>query len=330
MGVRYIGAEVKRLEDPKLITGRGRYVDDIHLPAMLHAAFVRSSHAHAKIGDIDVAAAAAVPGVVAVLTAADFGPRMAAAMHALRLQPQTRLTPSSLTRAARRLDALPDTLQRLFRLIAASEEQTPAFAAPKPQAHPVARAFRHALLREGAYAALTDGDRRLGHRLAGGLRHGALGLGRRGVGRAVTHPPRRGLDRGAPGLGAGGGGGEAQGPSNRAARRALELRRQQDEAEACDPVARQFIEREVLDQVNPGLDQGVLMHRHRDATVRIWQHLDRHVVGADRDHALPGQPARRPRLDARLDAQRRRGREAAAFRDVRATGGRASGFLSWA
>ena len=43
MGVRYTGASVKRLEDPRLIAGRGRYTDDIQLPGMLHAAFVRSA-----------------------------------------------------------------------------------------------------------------------------------------------------------------------------------------------------------------------------------------------------------------------------------------------
>jgi carbon-monoxide dehydrogenase large subunit len=74
MAVRYFGAQVKRLEDPRLITGKGRYVDDIKLPGMLHAAFVRSTHAHAKILSIDTTAARAVEGVHAVLTLADFGP----------------------------------------------------------------------------------------------------------------------------------------------------------------------------------------------------------------------------------------------------------------
>src|SRR6266536_6294284 len=68
MGVRYFGAKVPRLEDPDLLTGRGRYLDDIGLPGMLEAAFVRSPHAHARIRAI---AAEALPGVVAVLTAAD-------------------------------------------------------------------------------------------------------------------------------------------------------------------------------------------------------------------------------------------------------------------
>jgi carbon-monoxide dehydrogenase large subunit len=66
-----VGARVLRSEDERLLRGRGEFVDDIALPFMLHAAFVRASHAHARIGGIDVAAALAMPGVHAVLTAAD-------------------------------------------------------------------------------------------------------------------------------------------------------------------------------------------------------------------------------------------------------------------
>ncbi|MGH8642083.1 MAG: hypothetical protein ACRET6_10250, partial [Burkholderiales bacterium] len=65
------GRSVSRLEDTALLRGEGRFVDDIRLPGMLHAAFVRSPHAHARIGKIDKAAALAVPGVHAVLTFAD-------------------------------------------------------------------------------------------------------------------------------------------------------------------------------------------------------------------------------------------------------------------
>jgi carbon-monoxide dehydrogenase large subunit len=65
------GASVKRKEDPALLRGEGQFVDDIHLPGMLHAAFVRSPHAHAKLGRIDTSAALALPGVHAVLTYAD-------------------------------------------------------------------------------------------------------------------------------------------------------------------------------------------------------------------------------------------------------------------
>lgn len=73
MGVRYFGAEVRRVEDPKLITGQGRYLDDLRIAGVLHAAFVRSGHAHARILGIDTSAARKAPGVAAVYTAADFG-----------------------------------------------------------------------------------------------------------------------------------------------------------------------------------------------------------------------------------------------------------------
>jgi carbon-monoxide dehydrogenase large subunit len=65
---RYTGASIKRSEDPRILTGAGRYVDDIKLPGMLHAAFVRSPMAHARVLSVDVSAARALPGVVAVLT----------------------------------------------------------------------------------------------------------------------------------------------------------------------------------------------------------------------------------------------------------------------
>jgi carbon-monoxide dehydrogenase large subunit len=67
----HVGAPLKRLDDPRLLTGRGRYVDDITLPRMVHVAFVRSPHAHATIARVDVGAAAKSPGVVGVLTGAD-------------------------------------------------------------------------------------------------------------------------------------------------------------------------------------------------------------------------------------------------------------------
>src|SRR5260370_16126011 len=68
-----LGHAVRRREDPRLITGTGRYVDDIQPERCLHVAFVRSTLAHAAIRSIDVEAATAAPGVVAVLTAADLG-----------------------------------------------------------------------------------------------------------------------------------------------------------------------------------------------------------------------------------------------------------------
>jgi carbon-monoxide dehydrogenase large subunit len=77
MGARQFGARVPRVEDPALLTGRARFVDDLKLPGMLHAAFVRSPHAHARIGTIGTAAALAIPGVHAVFTARDMPGRLA-------------------------------------------------------------------------------------------------------------------------------------------------------------------------------------------------------------------------------------------------------------
>jgi carbon-monoxide dehydrogenase large subunit len=68
MGIEGIGARVTRKEDKRFITGAGRYVDDMVVPGMKHAAFVRSPHAHAQIKKIDVKAAKAMPGVIGVLT----------------------------------------------------------------------------------------------------------------------------------------------------------------------------------------------------------------------------------------------------------------------
>ncbi len=69
--MNYAGQPLKRLEDPRLLTGNGSFVDDIRLPNMLYACILRSPHAHARIRSIEVAAARLLPGVVAVLTADD-------------------------------------------------------------------------------------------------------------------------------------------------------------------------------------------------------------------------------------------------------------------
>src|SRR5947209_10500021 len=73
---RYTGTRTRRVEDPRLVQGRGTFVDDIVRPRMLHACFVRSPVAHAALGVIDVSAALALRGVRAVLTAADVNPQV--------------------------------------------------------------------------------------------------------------------------------------------------------------------------------------------------------------------------------------------------------------
>ena len=66
----YIGAPIPRREDARLLTGRGTFVDDLELANAAHAAMVRSPHAHARVLRVDGSAALALPGVLAVLTAA--------------------------------------------------------------------------------------------------------------------------------------------------------------------------------------------------------------------------------------------------------------------
>ena len=73
MTTQFFGERIKRNEDPRLLTGRALYVDDVHLPSMLHVAFVRSQHAHAKINGIEIGSAADKEGVIAIYTAEDLG-----------------------------------------------------------------------------------------------------------------------------------------------------------------------------------------------------------------------------------------------------------------
>jgi carbon-monoxide dehydrogenase large subunit len=70
----YVGRPLKRTEDPRLITGRGQYVEDIKLPGLAHLAFLRSPHAHARVTALRTDAARRAPGVVRVVTARDLGP----------------------------------------------------------------------------------------------------------------------------------------------------------------------------------------------------------------------------------------------------------------
>jgi carbon-monoxide dehydrogenase large subunit len=87
MGAKHLGARVKRLEDPSLLSGRGRFVDDVKVANALHACFVRSTYAHAKIQAVDSTAALAMPGVYAVITANDLPEPM-------RSQPMAMLLPN--------------------------------------------------------------------------------------------------------------------------------------------------------------------------------------------------------------------------------------------
>ena len=88
---QYIGASITRKEDERFLTGRATFADDVKLPGMLHATFVRSPHAHARIVAIDTTAALAMPGVVAVFTYDDIA-GMAKAIP-VRLYPLPSLEP---------------------------------------------------------------------------------------------------------------------------------------------------------------------------------------------------------------------------------------------
>jgi carbon-monoxide dehydrogenase large subunit len=70
---KFIGKRIRRNEDPRLLTGGALFVDDVDIPGMLHAAFLRSDYAHAHLRSVDVSAARERPGVVAVITAEDMG-----------------------------------------------------------------------------------------------------------------------------------------------------------------------------------------------------------------------------------------------------------------
>ncbi|HZK74323.1 MAG TPA: xanthine dehydrogenase family protein molybdopterin-binding subunit, partial [Clostridia bacterium] len=68
-----LGGAVRRREDRRLVTGAGEYTDDVRRDEALHAVFVRSTFAHARIARVDVSAAAAMPGIVGVFVASDLG-----------------------------------------------------------------------------------------------------------------------------------------------------------------------------------------------------------------------------------------------------------------
>src|SRR5665647_1436450 len=71
-GRKWVGQPLPRFEDLRLVRGAGQYSDDISQPNQAYAVFLRSPHAHARIGGIDTARAKAMPGVLAVLTHADY------------------------------------------------------------------------------------------------------------------------------------------------------------------------------------------------------------------------------------------------------------------
>ncbi|HEV7627064.1 MAG TPA: molybdopterin cofactor-binding domain-containing protein, partial [Streptomyces sp.] len=98
----WIGASVGRREDPRLLTGRGRFTDDLELPGMLHAQFVRSTVAHGTVTSLDLSAVRRVPGVVAAFSAEDLAEGGGLADITARLgRPLTEFVPTGMPVLAR-------------------------------------------------------------------------------------------------------------------------------------------------------------------------------------------------------------------------------------
>ncbi|MGO9933321.1 MAG: xanthine dehydrogenase family protein molybdopterin-binding subunit [Steroidobacteraceae bacterium] len=97
---RYIGQRVRRKEDPRLLTGRGQFVDDIAVPGMLHVAFARSAIARGKILSLNTAAAREVPGVHAVYTQQDLAHFKVDMLSFFFISPEVEITPLANGRVA--------------------------------------------------------------------------------------------------------------------------------------------------------------------------------------------------------------------------------------
>src|SRR5919198_894647 len=91
-----VGAPVARVEDPRILTGGGRYVDDIQVPGTLHAAFLRSPHAHARLGAVDVSAVQDLAGVRLIVHGQSAGIVTAAAIEPVVTTPHVRCPPRPL------------------------------------------------------------------------------------------------------------------------------------------------------------------------------------------------------------------------------------------
>jgi len=102
MSGKSIGARVLRTEDARLLIGRGEFLDDIRLPGMLHAAFVRATFAHARVKAVNASAALAMPGVHAVFAASDLS-------RSLRATPLPMLVPNTYAKVSRTQLALAES-----------------------------------------------------------------------------------------------------------------------------------------------------------------------------------------------------------------------------
>src|SRR5262245_29313902 len=89
-----IGASIRRVEDPILVSGKGCYTDDVQLPGIVHLAFLRSSYPHAKIISIDTSAGMTLPGVLLVVTGADLDVHLS--VPAIPMVPGMKIPPHPL------------------------------------------------------------------------------------------------------------------------------------------------------------------------------------------------------------------------------------------
>ena len=175
MGAKYFGAAVRRREDPRFLRGEGRFIDDVTLPGLLHAAFLRSPHAHATLTRVRTDAARTMPGVVAVFTHADlarwmkplplFGappPGLAAAVKFdIRQAPQYALAKERVRYVGEivamvvaddrgRAEDAVEAIEVEYAALPAAADMLSAAEAGAPLVHPewgtnVAVAFRHAI-----------------------------------------------------------------------------------------------------------------------------------------------------------------------------------------
>src|SRR5215467_12589134 len=111
----FIGQPIARIEDAALLTGAGRFVDDVPVRDAREAAFVRSSHAHARIKSVDVAAARAAPGVHTVLTYADIRPLLTQDRMPLELRVESLPETSRPIRSPRTRSSSPEPATRTDR-----------------------------------------------------------------------------------------------------------------------------------------------------------------------------------------------------------------------
>src|SRR5690606_542600 len=118
MSARVFGSAIRRREDPRLLTGTGTYTDDIILPGMVHAAMLRSPHAHARIKSLDTSKAAKAPGVLAVYTAKD-------TEGALKPMPCAWLIPNSELKIAEYPVMAKDTVRYVGDIVAVVVAQSP-------------------------------------------------------------------------------------------------------------------------------------------------------------------------------------------------------------